>query len=141
MSNITLNGSCHCGAVQWQRDGLPEDATACNCTSCRCYGSLWAYGYQGENIRVSGETQAYVRSDAQLQGEPNLASHFCPTCGNVAYWRGLTSSANGRRRIAVNLRLATEPALVANVPLRHFDGLDKWEDLPLDGKCVNDVWY
>jgi hypothetical protein len=27
------------------------------------------------------------------------------------------------------------------VPIDHFDGLDKFEDLPRDGKCVADVWF
>jgi hypothetical protein len=39
----------------------------------------------------------------------------------VAYWRGLKTNAEGKRRIAVNLRLA-EPQLVADVPIDRFDG-------------------
>jgi hypothetical protein len=44
-----------------------------------------------------------------------------------------------RRRIAVNLRLA-EPEAVAGIPIDHFDGLDTFEDLPRDGRCVADCW-
>jgi hypothetical protein len=58
----------------------------------------------------------------------------------VAYWRSLKEYPEGRRRIAVNLRL-TEPELVANVPIDHFDGLDTFEDLPRDGRCVSDYWF
>ena len=43
-------GLCHCGAVQWRFDGVPESATACNCTICRRYGVLWAYDY---DVRAS----------------------------------------------------------------------------------------
>ena len=46
----------------------------------------------------------------------------------------------GRRRIAVNLRLA-EPDAVARVPIDHFDGLKTFEDLPRDGRCVADYWF
>ena len=46
----------------------------------------------------------------------------------------------GRRRIAVNLRLA-EPDAVAKIPIDHFDGLDTFEDLPRDGRCVADYWF
>ena len=128
-----IQGACLCGAVQWRFDGLPESATACNCTACRRYGVLWAYHYEGEGIHVSGPTTTYVRGDA-------LGFHFCPTCGCIAYWRSLQPNAEGRRRIAVNLRLA-EPEPVARVPIAHFDGLGAFEDLGQDGRCVADYWF
>lgn len=49
----SISGCCHCGAVSWTHQGIPESATACHCTVCRRYGVLWAYGYEGENIVVS----------------------------------------------------------------------------------------
>ena len=94
---------------------------------------LWAYGYEGEDIKVSGTTQTYVRGKA-------LAFHFCPGCGCMAFWRGLRKNDEGRLRIAVNLRLA-EPEAVAQIPIDHFDGLNKFEDLPRDGRCVSDYWF
>ena len=130
---MTLEGSCLCGAVRWRHEGLPESATACNCTACRRYGTLWAYDYEGEGIEVTGATTAYVRGKA-------LGFHFCAACGCVAYWRALGADEAGRRRIAVNLRLA-DPAAVASVPIEHFDGLDTFEDLGRDGRCVADYWF
>lgn len=130
-----IRGSCHCGAVQWQFDTSDiESATACNCTVCRRYGVLWAYDYDGERITVSGPTHAYVRGDC------SLGFHFCPICGCVAYWRALQPDEGDRIRIAVNLRLA-EPEAVARIPIRHFDGLDRFQDLPPDGRCVRDYWF
>jgi hypothetical protein len=128
-----IEGSCHCGAVRWSFAGLPESATACNCTVCRRYGVLWAYDYENEGIRVSGPTRAYIRGKA-------LEFHFCPDCGCVAYWRAMKANDDGRRRIAVNLRLA-EPKAVAAIPVDHFDGLDTFDDLPRDGRCVADMWF
>ena len=128
-----LKGSCLCGAVRWTFDGTPESATACNCTACRRYGTLWAYDYEGERIKVSGETRAYIRGKA-------LSFNFCPTCGCIAYWRGSKTEPDGRRRIAVNLRLA-EPEAVAQIPIDHFDGFGVFDDLPRDGKCVKDYWF
>jgi len=130
-----IEGSCHCGSVRWTFDGDPGSATACNCTICRRYGVLWAYDYEGERIKISGETAVYTRGD-----EPGIGFHFCSNCGNVGYWRGLALRPDGRRRIAVNLRLADDPAAVAHLPIRHFDGLDTFRDLPPDGKCVADIW-
>jgi hypothetical protein len=128
-----IEGACLCGAARWRMSRIPESATACNCTACRRYGVLWAYDFDGEGIAVSGPTKAYVRGDA-------LGFHFCPECGCVAFWRALVPNPEGRRRIAVNLRL-TEPAPIANVPVDHFDGLDTFDDLPRDGRCVRDLWF
>src|SRR4029434_6617850 len=94
-----VHGSCLCGAVKWQYKGIPESATACNCTACRRYGVLWIYDYDDEGITVSGPATAYVRGEA-------LSFNFCARCGCVAYWRSLSLDARGRRRIAVNIRLS-----------------------------------
>ena len=94
---------------------------------------LWAYDFEGEGIHVEGPARAYIRGDS-------IGFHFCPTCGCVAYWRSLKLNKEGRRRIAVNLRL-TEPEAVAQVPIDHFDGLVTFEDLPRDGRCVSDYWF
>lgn len=128
-----LEGSCHCGAAAWRFAGMPESVTACNCTVCRRYGVLWAYDYEDEGIVVEGPTTAYVRGEA-------IAFHFCPSCGCVVCWRALRLDDDGRRRIAVNLRL-TEPGPIASLPIDHFDGLGSFDDLPRDGRCVQDVWF
>jgi hypothetical protein len=94
---------------------------------------LWAYGYEGESIKVTGETNAYIRGDS-------LSFNFCPKCGGVTHWRALKADEQGRRRIAVNLRM-TEPGPIAQIPIDHFDGLEKWEDLPRDGRCIRDMWF
>ena len=85
--------------------------------------------------RRKGETRAYVRGDAMLE------FHFCPKCGCMAFWRGLRrKDETGKTRIAVNLRLS-EPTAVAHIPIDHFDGLDTFDKLPRDGKCVSDYWF
>jgi hypothetical protein len=129
-----IQGSCHCGSVQWRFEGVPDGATACNCTLCRRYGVLWAYDYDGEGIAVTGATHSYV------WGNKEVSFNFCPKCGCVAFWRALTTDEAGRRRLAVNLRLA-EPQAVAGIPIDHFDGLNSFQDLPRDGRCVADYWF
>lgn len=128
-----IEGSCLCVALRWRFEGTPDGATACNCTACRRYGALWAYDHEGEGITVDGEARAYARGQA-------LTFNFCPTCGCLAFWRGLRTDEQGRRRIAVNLRLA-EPDGVADIPIDRFDGLDSFDDLPRDGRCVKDHWF
>lgn len=129
-----IEGRCHCGNLHWSYEGDPGEATACNCTVCRRYGVLWIYGWVGEEIRTSGESRYYARD------ERNIEFHFCPTCGNVGWWRGHQPHSDGRTRIAVNIRLA-EPEAVGQLPVRHFDGLGAFEDLPSDGRCVADMWF
>jgi hypothetical protein len=119
--------------VRWQFDGQPDGATACNCTLCRRYGVLWAYGHENAGIRVAGDTRAYVRGQS-------IEFHFCPVCACMAFWRARECDPAGRRRMAVNLRLA-EPGAVADIPIDHLDGLDTFEHLPRDGRCVADYWF
>ena len=128
-----LEGTCLCGSVRWNLKDTPQSATACSCTACSRYGTLWAYGWEGVDVTLSGQTTAFIRGDS-------LSFNFCPTCGNVSHWRGLTVDQQGRRRVAVNPRL-TEPGPIENVTIRHFDGLDAWESRPEDGKCVKDMWF
>jgi hypothetical protein len=95
---------------------------------------LWAYDYEDERIRVSGTTRAYA------WGSRSIGFHFCPDCGCVAYWRAVEPGEAGRRRIAVNLRLAA-PDAVAGIVMDRFDGLGSFTDLPRDGRCVVDMWF
>jgi hypothetical protein len=128
-----LLGSCHCGSVKWSFDVMPEGATACNCTVCRRYGALWIYDYENDNVHVTGKTKAYIRGKA-------IEFHFCPICACVTHWRAQHAENDGRRRLAVNVRLS-EPETVARLPIDHFEGLNTFEDLPRDGKCVSDYWF
>jgi hypothetical protein len=61
MAEEKMKGTCHCGNVTWTLDTPPESVTACNCTICRRYGALWAYGY----IRHDGE---FHRNSVELTG-------------------------------------------------------------------------
>ena len=137
MTTGKLTGTCHCGAAHWTLEGDPGSITACNCTLCRRYGALWAYDYENERIHIVGPTSAYRRAAKE---NPTLEILFCPTCGCVLCWRGLRLNPDGSRRIAVNVRLAP-PEAVADLAIDHFDGLDSFDDLPRDGRCVRDLWF
>ncbi|TIP12336.1 MAG: GFA family protein, partial [Mesorhizobium sp.] len=68
-----LKGTCHCGAAHWTLEGDPGSITACNCTLCRRYGTLWAYDYVDERIRIAGPTSSYRRVEV---AEPALEILF-----------------------------------------------------------------
>ena len=133
----TTSGSCHCGAIHWEFRGEIPDATICNCTACRRYGVLWAYGYVGEEITVTAPKDGLSR---YIWGERTISFNFCKSCGNVVSWQSLKPGKDDRIRIAVNLRLA-EPEAVAKIPLQRFEGLHSWQDLPRDGRTVGDMWF
>lgn len=135
MTEATLAGACICGATGWTLTGDPGSITACNCTLCRRYGALWAYDYEDGRIRLTGAYRAFRRP----RPDPALEMLFCAACACVLAWRGLNME-DGRRRMAVNIRLA-EPEAVADLPIDHFDGLDSFDDLPRDGRCVRDMWF
>ena len=132
-----IKGSCHCGDTYWLLSGPPGSITACNCTLCVRYGALWAYDYEGERVSLHGQVSSYTRVG---KTDPTLEIKFCHRCACVLSWRGLRVDAIGRRRMAVNIRLAPAEA-VASLPIDHFDGLDTFEDLPSKGKCVQDYWF
>ena len=133
MSKI-IEGQCHCGKVKWKFEGDIDRITACNCTVCRKYGTLWAYGFKDKNVTISGETSKYLRSGEEL------SFNFCSDCGCVAYWHGVEKHEEGYR-VAVNTRLANNPEEIESIPIRHFDGLGKFSEDPDDGRCVKDMWY
>ena len=76
---VTLNGSCHCGAVRFSATLTEGFASArrCNCSICRMRGA----------IAVTSTHEHFVI----VQGADNLATyrfntgtaehHFCKTCG------------------------------------------------------------
>ena len=132
-----IEGHCHCGAAHWRYDAVPDHVTACNCTFCRRAGGLWIYGHEGETVQVdapAGALREYVHGDRMI------AFLSCNTCGNLVAWRGLGLEPDGRRRMAVNLRL-TEPGPVDDFPIKHLDGLHTWESLSKVGTTVKDMWF
>ncbi len=128
-----LKGECHCGSISWQFDSVPDGATACNCTICRRYGALWIYGHEGVDVHVSGQTAFYERGKA-------LEFHYCPKCACITHWRAKRLEPDGKRRLAVNVRLS-DPSTVEHLPIDHFDGFDSFDDLPRDGKTVKHYWF
>ncbi len=130
-----IKGSCHCGQVKWTYIYPAESVTACNCSLCRRYGALWAYGFDQIDAQVSGKTTAYEWGGKLSQ------YHFCVDCGCLCYYIANKPDAEGKRKIAVNFRMAENADLIQHLRIDHFDGFDQFEDLPSDGKKVKDLWF
>lgn len=111
-------GSCHCGAIRLELQQAPERLVSCNCSVCRRYRALW-FHLLPEKVRISGETVTYSRS-------PNkLAFHCCPACHCLTHWSPLIEQP-GDPWMAVNMAMF-DPALVADLPRRKFDGAETWK--------------
>lgn len=133
--DFMIKGSCHCGQVKWSYHHPTESVTACNCNLCRRYGALWAYGFHKIDAQVEGQTNAYEYA------KKHSRYHFCPNCGGLAFYLANRPDENGNFKIAVNFRMASDPDLIQHLRIDHFDGFDKFEDLPSDGKTVKDLWF
>jgi hypothetical protein len=60
---------------------------------------------------------------AYVQGDRTLSTIHCRTCGCVTHWEPLPPTPGARH--GVNLG-NFDPALIASVRVRRFDGADTW---------------
>ena len=113
---MTVEASCHCGAVRLQIAEAPLEVTDCNCSICRRYGVLWAYHRPAQvQVQVSGG-----RTDIYMWDGRTIGFHRCRACGCVTHWAAVDPS---RDRMGVNARLLP-PAVLALARVRHLDGAD-----------------
>lgn len=119
MADEIITGSCLCGAVRFEIT-RPSQVTSCNCSACRRYAALWAYAPPA-TARIAGAPGSTI---AYSRGDHSLAFHSCATCGATTHWASLTDD-----KVALNLRLADDPAQLDGIRLRHFDGAESWRFL------------
>ncbi|GIK97178.1 MAG: hypothetical protein BroJett029_13870 [Alphaproteobacteria bacterium] len=114
-----IEASCHCGALRLEITERPLQLTSCNCSICRRLGALWAYFHPDQVVfrAGAGTTVPYVH------GKRTLEFHHCPTCGCVTHWESVAKT--GADRMGVNARLM-DPADIADIPVRRFDGASSW---------------
>jgi hypothetical protein len=117
-----IEGSCHCGAVSFSFPKQPAWLTACNCSVCRRYSTLWAYA-RVSDISLHADDDATI---AYVHGDKTLAMHSCRTCGCTTHWIGLNGDESSK--MAVNFRMC-DPDILTDIKVRRFDGADSWEFL------------
>jgi hypothetical protein len=120
-----LTTSCHCGAVLIEIARRPRKLTQCNCSVCRRYGAIWAYCRRSAmRLRCTrGALSRYTRRGGTLQ------FYHCRTCGCVTHYERSTKRADGSDRVGINIRNIDDPAAVALLPIRMFDGAATWRVL------------
>ena len=122
MTKRAIIGTCHCGDVRVKLPRRPRSLTACNCSICRRYGTLWAY-YDAASVVVEHASRATV---GYLWGEGRIRFVRCARCGCVAYWERARRSSSGR--MGVNARLF-DPEELGDVRIRRLDGARTWKYL------------
>jgi hypothetical protein len=122
---MTLKGSCHCGATQFEVVEAPDKVTRCTCSLCSKRGALWAY-YTPAQFRLT--TPREHVSTYRWQSK-TVAHHFCGTCGCSTYsespdWsKGEPDFTNPK--IGINARLFDDFDL-DKVPVTVIDGKNLW---------------
>jgi len=117
----TYPGSCHCGKVTFEIDTQIERVTLCDCSVCTKKG-VALIGVPDDEFRLlSGE------ADLSLYqfGSGEARHWFCSHCGIHTHGR----PRNNPLRHVVNARcLDAYEAIMADVPVRHFDGKNHPKD-------------
>ena len=114
---LSLRGSCHCGAVRFELRGPVTRAMRCTCSICSRVGAIWHRSDEAGVRLVSGEDQL-----ALYQFGTRTAKHyFCRNCGV----HPLTRPRLDPTVWVVNLRCVDGVDLEA-LPVSVFDGAN-WE--------------
>jgi hypothetical protein len=112
---MSIEASCHCGAVRLEIAVPPPTVTDCNCSICRRYGVLWAY-YSPRQVRIVATGGA---TDIYLWGDRSIEFHRCKNCGCITHWAAVDKRLD---RMGVNARLM-DPALLETLHVLHkLDG-------------------
>ena len=119
---MSIKGSCHCKATQFELSAAPTNVTRCTCSFCAKRGALHAY-YTPAEFKL---TTARDRVSTYQWRSFLVQHHHCAICGCSTYSEMPDFSTGApdfsRPRISVNARL-----------LDDFD-LDQVEVVVLDGK-------
>lgn len=112
-------GSCHCGAVRLTLPSTPESATLCNCSICRRGGGPWVY-FEFGSVKIEGHPE---HTSEYVWGDKSLRRIFCKHCGCVTHWEPIDPQPGAKHGVHLG---CFDPALIAQVRVRRFDGADTW---------------
>lgn len=112
---MKFRGSCHCGKIAFEVEGLIEKAMACNCSICSRKGSLlWFVPREQLTVQAADENIGTYQFNKHV-----IRHRFCPTCGIHPYAEGI--DPQGRAIAAINIRCLDGLDLEI-IPVQQFDG-------------------
>ena len=122
---MTLKGSCHCKATQFEVSEPPATVTSCNCSFCSKRGALHAY-YTPDQFKL---TTARDRVTTYQWRSYNVQHHHCAICGCPTFAESPDFSTGvadpSHPKISVNARLFDDFDL-DRIEVVHIDGKTLW---------------
>ena len=83
---MQVDGSCHCGHVQYRAEIDPDKVSLCNCTDCQMLtGSAFRVSVPAQKGRfdlLSGQLKTYVKT---AESGAKRIHAFCANCGTPVY--------------------------------------------------------
>ena len=115
---MLYRGSCHCGRVALEVEGVLERVSVCNCSICTRKGYLhWIVPRESVRLEVEEDALETYRFGTRL-----AKHHFCRTCGVAPFY----IARSDPEKIDVNAR-CLEDIEASQLPVVHFDGRH-WEE-------------
>jgi hypothetical protein len=124
----TYQGSCHCGAVQFEADlDLEQSTYRCNCSICR-RNRFWPAVARESGFRLlSGESELtqYLFNTKKNQ------HYFCKHCGVRPFGIGTETPIGKMYGVNLGCLAGISEEELSRLPITHVDGLhDQWQSTP-----------
>src|SRR5215831_8439053 len=115
METRTYQGSCHCGAVQFEVSTELMKVIDCNCSRCSRTGAVLTFVPTSQFKLHQGEADL-----TEYRFNTKVIAHlFCKHCGIQPIARG--KMPDGTPIVAINLRCVPEID-VTKLTVHHYDG-------------------
>lgn len=98
---MSHKGSCHCGRVEFEVEGEPQQLIECNCSHCSRKGYLLWFLPRDKFRLLTPEEEL----GAYLFNKHAISHRFCKTCGCSPFAFG---EHEGNAMVAVNVRCLPE---------------------------------
>lgn len=118
-----IEARCHCGAITVRVPRLPAHLIDCNCSICRKNGAWWAL-YAAREIEIIARPEVLGE---YLWGRRSIRTVHCQVCSATTHWLPVAANPEATPDApgGVNAR-HLDPALLAGIPRRRFDGATSW---------------
>ena len=80
-----FTGGCLCGALRYEAEGEPTNASYCFCADCRKAsgsGFIPFMGFSAGALHFSGETRKFISKSVR---GGDAVRNFCPLCGGLVF--------------------------------------------------------